>query len=47
MVDKDTPDMISVSVQNSPYVCHRTIPQLIGKHDTFYKGFKMIPIDKF
>ena len=47
MVDKDTPDMLSISVQNPPYVCSRTIPQLIGKHDTFYKKFKMIPIDKY
>ena len=46
MVSKDY-EPIQLPVKNAPYVCFRTIPQIVGKHNTAYKGYRFINIDQY
>lgn len=46
MVSKDY-EPIQLPVKNAPYVCFRTIPQIVGKHNTAYKGYRLINIDQY
>jgi hypothetical protein len=38
---------LELPVKNVPYYCYRTIPQLIGKHDSARKGYRFVEIDKY
>jgi hypothetical protein len=38
---------LELPVKNVPYLCYRTIPQVIGKHDSARKGYRFIDIDKY
>jgi len=46
MVSKDY-SPIQLPVKNAPYVCFRTIPQVVGKHDVAYKSYRFINIDEY
>lgn len=46
MVNKDFKG-ISLKMQNAPYVCERTVPQLVGEHDSYFKGFRFVDIDDY
>jgi len=52
MVEKDyaptwSMGNLELPVKNVPYICYRTIPQIIGKHDSARKGYRFIDIDKY
>lgn len=52
MVEKDyaptwSMGNLELPVKNVPYICYRTVPQIIGKHDSARKGHRFIEIDKY
>lgn len=52
MVEKDyaptwSMGNLELPVKDVPYICHRTLPQIIGKHDSARKGYRFIEIDKY
>ena len=52
MVEKDYAPTWSMGnlerpVKNVPYICYRTLPQIIGKHDSAKKGYRFIEIDNY
>lgn len=47
MVEKDYAPVLNLPVKNIPYICNRTIPQIIGKHDSSRKGYRFIEIDRY
>lgn len=38
---------LELPVKSVPYICYRTLPQVIGKHDSARKGYRFIEIDKY
>jgi hypothetical protein len=38
---------LELPVKNVPYICYRTLPQIIGKHDSAKKGYRFIEIDNY
>lgn len=47
MVEKDYAPVLNLPVKQVPYFCYRTIPQIIGAHDSARKGYRFIEIDKY
>lgn len=38
---------LELPVKNVPYYCYRTIPQVIGRHDSLRKNYRFVEIDKY